>query len=65
MHPVRAVEASTPGLQAPPGRGAQSERTLLEQTVAERVGRLRDDLLCVVTVRMTTTALDLAQRHPP
>jgi AcrR family transcriptional regulator len=36
-----------------------AERTLLQQAVAERLGRPSDDLFCVMTARVTTLVLEL------
>ena len=59
LRQVGAVVDSTPGLRARLLEDFIEERTLLEQAVAERLGRPADDLFVVMTARTTTTVLEL------
>ena len=59
LRQVGAVVDSTPGLRARLLEEFIKERTLLEQAVADRLGRPTDDLFVVMTARTTTTVLEL------
>jgi AcrR family transcriptional regulator len=60
LHQVQAVLDRAPGPRARLLEEFLQERTLLEQAVAERLGRPADDVFCVVTARLATVLLELA-----
>ena len=60
---LRQVQAVLDGAPGPRARLLEEfirERTLLEQAVAERLGRSADDVYCIVTARLATVLLELA-----
>ncbi|MBT0567677.1 TetR/AcrR family transcriptional regulator [Williamsia sp. CHRR-6] len=53
------IVSSTPSLAARIYEAFANERVLLEQAIAERLGRDPDDLFCRATARMATTVVEL------
>ena len=58
---IRAIVDSSPGPRARLVEDFFNERTLLEQAVADRLGRPEGDLFCVATARVATLVLDIAR----
>ena len=60
LRQVQAVTDDTPVLQGRLLEEFVKERSLLEQAVAERLGRPDGDIFCVMTARLATVVLELA-----
>jgi AcrR family transcriptional regulator len=60
LRQVQAVMDDAPGLRIRLLQEFVKERTLLEQAVAERLGRPSDDVFCMVTARLAVVVLELA-----
>ncbi|OZD06561.1 TetR family transcriptional regulator [Rhodococcus sp. 06-235-1A] len=62
---IQRVLEATPSLKARLFEQYVNERVLLEQAVAERLGRAPDDLYCKAAARMTTMVLELVSEVRP
>ena len=60
-----AVVEATPTAQLRLLAEFEGERRLLEEAIAERLGRPADDLFCLMTARITTSVLELLGTAPP
>ncbi|WP_256978589.1 TetR/AcrR family transcriptional regulator [Rhodococcus sp. 14-2470-1a] len=62
---IQQVLEATPSLGARLFEQYVNERVLLEEAVAERLGRAPDDLYCKAAARMTTMVLELVSEASP